>query len=112
MRCWREYQCIAIILGTILPSIDCVYLQLPDRNPPLAELKASQIKPCRILYPNSSFACAFATARRWSPCWMLAQLEQPGNYSVCAEMHKVCTVKMIGDAKATPGVINGPLHEY
>jgi hypothetical protein len=43
---------------------------------------------------------------------MLAQLGKPGNDSVCYEMYKVWAVKMIGDAKATPGVVNCPLHKY
>jgi hypothetical protein len=42
MRSWRDYHRIALVFGTILRTIDCVYLQLPDGNPPLAELKASQ----------------------------------------------------------------------
>jgi hypothetical protein len=39
---WRDYGGIALILGTILRMIDCVYLQLPGGNPPFAELKAMQ----------------------------------------------------------------------
>jgi len=42
MPSWRDYHRIALVLGTILRTIDCVYLQLPGGNPPLAELKASQ----------------------------------------------------------------------
>jgi len=38
----RDYHSIAFILGTIHQTIDRVYLQLPDGNPPLTELKASQ----------------------------------------------------------------------
>jgi hypothetical protein len=37
-----DYHRIALVLGTILQTIDWVYLQLPGGNPPLAELKASQ----------------------------------------------------------------------
>jgi hypothetical protein len=40
----RDYHRIALGLGTILQTIDRVYLQLPDGNSPLAELKASQSK--------------------------------------------------------------------
>jgi hypothetical protein len=39
---WRDDHHIALVLGTILLTIDCVYLQLPGGNPPLAELKALQ----------------------------------------------------------------------
>jgi len=42
MPAWRDSHSIALILGTILRTIDCVYLQLPCGNSPLAELKASQ----------------------------------------------------------------------
>jgi hypothetical protein len=42
MPSWRDYYHIALVLGTILQTIDCVYLQLPAGNPPLAELKALQ----------------------------------------------------------------------
>jgi hypothetical protein len=44
MPSWRDYHCTALILGKILLTIDCVYLQLPSGNPPLAELGASQSK--------------------------------------------------------------------
>jgi len=37
-----DYHRIALVLGTILRTIDCVYLQLPGGNSTLAELKASQ----------------------------------------------------------------------
>ena len=60
----RVYHRIALILETILRTIDCVYLQLPGGNPPLAELKASQSEQLRILYPMTSVASAFSTARR------------------------------------------------
>jgi len=43
---------------------------------------------------------------------MLALLGQPGNYTVCSEMHQVWAVKMMCDAKAMPGVVNGHLREY
>jgi len=42
MPSWRDYHRIALVLGTILRTIDCVYLQLPGGNPPLAELQALQ----------------------------------------------------------------------
>jgi hypothetical protein len=42
MPSWHNYHPIALVLGTILSTIDCVYLQLPDGNPALAELNASQ----------------------------------------------------------------------
>jgi hypothetical protein len=38
---WRDYDSIERVLGTILQTIDCVYLQLSGGNPPLAELNAS-----------------------------------------------------------------------
>jgi hypothetical protein len=63
MRSWRNYHRIALVLGTILRTIDCVYLQLSDGNPPLAELKASHSEKSRILYPMTSVAFAFSTAR-------------------------------------------------
>jgi len=40
MLSWRTYHWIALVLGTILRTIGCVYLQLPVANPLLAELKA------------------------------------------------------------------------
>ena len=33
MPSWREYHRIALVLGTIFRTIDCVYLQLPVGNP-------------------------------------------------------------------------------
>jgi len=42
MPSWRDYHRIALVLGTILRTIDFVYLQLPGENPPLAELQESQ----------------------------------------------------------------------
>jgi hypothetical protein len=39
---WRDYHRIALVLGPILQTIDCVYLQLAGGNPPVAELNASQ----------------------------------------------------------------------
>jgi hypothetical protein len=45
MHSWRNYHRIALVLGKILQTIDCVYLQLPSGNPPLAELKASESEP-------------------------------------------------------------------
>jgi len=63
MSSWRNYHRIAHVLGTILRTIDCVYLQHPGGNPPLAELKASHIEQWRIFYPMTSVACAFSTAR-------------------------------------------------
>ena len=68
MPSWHVFHTIALILGAILPTIDCVYLQLPGGNPPLAELKASQIAQCRILYPMTSVGCAFSTARCVGSC--------------------------------------------
>jgi len=59
-----DYDCIALILGTILRTINGVYLQLPDGNPSLAELKALQSEQRRILYPMTSGGCALSTARR------------------------------------------------
>jgi hypothetical protein len=44
MPSWHDYDWIALVLGTILRTIDCVYLQLAGGNPPLGELKATQSK--------------------------------------------------------------------
>jgi hypothetical protein len=44
MPSWRNYHCIALVLGTIHQTINCVYLQLPSGNPPSAELKALQME--------------------------------------------------------------------
>jgi hypothetical protein len=44
MPFWHDYHHIALILGTILLTFDCVYLQLPGGNPHLAELKALESK--------------------------------------------------------------------
>jgi hypothetical protein len=41
MPSWDNYHRIALSLGTILRTIDCVYLQLPGGSPTLGELKAS-----------------------------------------------------------------------
>jgi len=65
MSSWRNDHSIALVLGTIHQTIDCVYVPLPGGNPPLAELKALQMEQCRIFYPMTSVACAFSTARRW-----------------------------------------------
>jgi hypothetical protein len=42
MPSWRDYHRITLVLGKILRTIHCEYLQLPDLNPRLAELKALQ----------------------------------------------------------------------
>jgi len=63
MPSWREYHSIALLLGTVLQIIVCVYRQFPCGNSSLAKLKASQIEEWRILYPMTSIACAFSTAR-------------------------------------------------
>jgi hypothetical protein len=39
---WRDYHRFALALGTILQTIDCVYLQFPGGHPTFAEQKASQ----------------------------------------------------------------------
>jgi hypothetical protein len=36
---------IALVLDTILQTIDCVYVKLPGGNSPFADLKASQREP-------------------------------------------------------------------
>jgi len=41
-RSWRNYHCIALVVGTIARTIGWVYLEFPDWNPPLAEFKPSQ----------------------------------------------------------------------
>jgi hypothetical protein len=42
MPSWRAYHRVALVVGTILRTIDCVYLQLPGGHPTMAELKASR----------------------------------------------------------------------
>jgi hypothetical protein len=42
MPSWCDYHPIALVIGTIHPTIDCVYLLLPGWYPPLAELQPSQ----------------------------------------------------------------------
>jgi hypothetical protein len=44
MRSWRNDHIIALVVDTKHRTIDCVYLQLPSGNPPLAELKALQME--------------------------------------------------------------------
>jgi len=39
MPCSRGYRSIALVIGTILRTIDCVYLQLPGGNAPLTVLQ-------------------------------------------------------------------------
>jgi hypothetical protein len=39
---WCDYHRIALVIGTILETMDGVYRQLPGGNPDWAELKASQ----------------------------------------------------------------------
>ena len=63
MPSWHGYHSYALVPGTILWTIDCVYLQLPSGHPPLAELKALQSEQCRILYSITSVGWAFSTAR-------------------------------------------------
>jgi hypothetical protein len=112
MPSWRDFHRIALILGTILRTIVCIYLQLPGGNHSLAELNASQSEQWWILYPTKSLACAFCTARRWQLCGMVAQLGQTENYSVSSKMHRVWAVTMMCDANAMPSVINCPVHKY
>jgi len=63
MPSWRDYHDIALGLGTILRTINCVYLQLPGGNPPLAELEALQSEKWCILYSMKAVVCAFSTGR-------------------------------------------------
>jgi hypothetical protein len=42
MPSWRNYHHIALVIGTILRTIDSLYLQLPGGNPTLVELKELQ----------------------------------------------------------------------
>jgi hypothetical protein len=44
MPSWRNYHRIALVLGTIHRTIDCLYLQLPGGYPPLAKLQALLIE--------------------------------------------------------------------
>ena len=64
MPSWCDYHSIALVLGKILRTIDCVYLQLPGGNSHLAELKVSQSEQWSIIYHMTSVAYAFSTARR------------------------------------------------
>jgi hypothetical protein len=43
MPSWHNYHSIALVLGTIHQTIDCVYLLHPGGNPLLAELNALQM---------------------------------------------------------------------
>jgi len=56
--------------------------------------------------------CVFHRYVCWQLCWMVSQLGQPENYSVCTKMHEMWAVKVVCDAKATPRVINIPHWEY
>jgi hypothetical protein len=105
---WRDDHCIALVLGTILRTIDWVYLQLPHCNPPLVELKASQSEQSHILHPMTSVACAFFTGRHWLLCWIVAQLGQLENYSVWTEMYEIWDVKVVCDSRAMLSVANCP----
>jgi hypothetical protein len=39
---------------------------------------------------------------------MVAQLGQLDNYSVCSDIHVVCAVQVLSDAKSTASVTNFP----
>jgi len=75
MLSWHSYHRIALVLGTILRTIDYVYLQLPSGNRPLAELNTLQSEHWGVPYPMTSVMCAPSTARRvanlvgWLPSW-------------------------------------------
>ena len=68
MPSWRKYHSIALVLGTILVTIDGVYLQLPSQNPPLADRNALPSEKSGILYPMKSVACPLSTARHVGCC--------------------------------------------
>jgi len=65
MPSWRGHHSIALVFGTILRTIDCVYYPLPGGNPPFAEQKALQSEQWHSLHLMTSVACAFSTARRF-----------------------------------------------
>ena len=60
---WRNLDSNALVLGTILVTIDCVYLQLPSGNPHLAALRTSQSAQWPIHDSMTSIECACFTAR-------------------------------------------------
>jgi len=113
MPCWRDHHSIALILCTILQSIDCVYLQLPGGNPPFG--RAKSITKRSMLYSLSydiSWVCFFHRQGCSQLCWMVAKLGQPEIYSVFSEMHEVWAAKVVCIANATPSIINCPHREY
>jgi len=68
MPSWREHHSIALVPGTILWTIVCVYVQPPGGIPTLAEMKALHMEQWHILYPMTSVVCAFSTARGVGCC--------------------------------------------
>jgi len=62
MPSWGTIHSIVCILGTILQTMDCLYLQLPNGNPTLAELNALQREQWGFVYPMTSVACTLSTA--------------------------------------------------
>jgi len=54
---------VALVLGTILHIMDCLYLRLPGGNDPLSVLKESQSEQWHILSPMTLDGCACSTAR-------------------------------------------------
>jgi len=68
MCSWREYHSTVLVLGTILRTLDCVYLQLSGRNPSFAKLKVWENAQWCIVYPMTPVACAVSTARHVVSC--------------------------------------------
>jgi len=60
---WWCSQSIALVLGSILRTIDCVYLLFSGWKPPFAELKPWQSEQWHLLYCITSVAWSLSTAR-------------------------------------------------
>jgi len=63
---WSKYHRIALVGGTILPTIICVYHQLCGENPSLAEIKLSQCEEWHIRYTMTSAAFASSHHLAWT----------------------------------------------
>jgi len=99
MRSWHNYHSTALVLGTLLPTIDCVYLQAPGGNLSLAELKASELKQWCILYPTTSIVFAVSTTRcfgshvGWLHSWDNLRSTQFGLRYMGSERWKRCMMQ-------------------
>jgi len=112
MPSWRHYHSIALILGIILPSIICVYLQLHGWNPHLAELMHRKANKdvfsilwhqLRVLCPLLCMLVAVLDGCTVGKNWELLSLLWDARGGA---------VELVCRLKATPSVRNWPLHEY